>query len=214
MDQQQASGNQNGPREDHGGHNDAKDLGVQDDHASPSSLGKGRPGAGNGSVAQATYDCRLNLAIERSVKGDDGIFVLGEKRSLDTDENDAGGDNDNDPQHCAEEEVHSRLDHVRDFVFAEVIRNAARAPAERRRVKADQAGQQDGNPLVHLGSDPVNHNGLPSSIEGAFEGRQTAPKLSGGRVRDDNVNPSSGVLNHDQGCQQLGKGPSREPREE
>lgn len=214
MHQEQAGGNENGPREDHGGHNDAENLGVKDDDTSPSSLGKGRPGVGNGGVAKAANYCRLNLAIERSVKGDDGVLVLGEKRSLDTDENDAGRDNDYNPQHSAEEEVHSRLDHVSDFVFGEVARKAASAPAERGRVKADQAGQQEGDKLVHLGSSPVDDKRLPSSIKGALEGGQTAPELSGGRVRDDNVNPSSGVLNHDQGCQQLGKGPGREPREE
>lgn len=214
LHQEQASRNENGPRKDHGSHNDAKNLAVKDDHASPSGLGKGRPGVGNGGVAQAAYDCRLNLAIERSIEGDDGVLILGEKRSLDTDENDTRRDDDNDPQHCAEEKVHSRLDHIRDFVFAEVVGKAARSPVERWRIKADQAGQQEGNPLVHLGSNPVNHNWLPSSIKGALKGWQAAPEFSRRRVRDDNVNPSSGELNHDQGRQQLGKRFGREPREE
>lgn len=179
------------------GNRDQRDLDVHEDQAGPGGLAEGSPGIGHGGIATTTNDGRLDATLEGGVEGDDRVLIGGEERSLNTGEDDVSRDDDEDGADDGDDEDKGGLGEegtemlLGDLGLVSVL--------ERRKIETDGVGQESGKPAGNLGGEPHEGHGLPDGVEGALEGRETAPEVQPRGRSDGDVNPGSAELNEDEG---------------
>lgn len=204
-------GNDNGGHERESGKGDGKNLDVEDDQALPGVAGEAAPGVVHGGVALAADDAGLDLALEGTVKGDDGVCLLGDEGGLDADEDDVGGDDDDDLEGDADEGDDDALPGVGALRLGDD--RVGLAELEVGEVEAEGPADGDGDPGGDLLCEPVGGDGLRGGVKGALEGREALPEVVGARGGDDDVDPDGGELDEGEGGEE-GREGGEDVREE
>lgn len=153
-------------------HRDGVDLDVEFDHTAPCRVTEGLPSITHRDVAFATNNGGLDSALERTIEWNNGLRVLGKDGCLDADEDDMRGDKEQDRADDSDTSDHENLPaetlgHLLWLVVSEAVVD----------IESDDGRSQQRKPASSLESRPVESHGLPSSLKGPLERRQTAPEV-------------------------------------
>lgn len=146
--------------------------------ANTSSPIKGGPGIQQTDVAAATNNLGLNLATEGAVKGNDGLVLLRQHGSCNTDENDTSGDGNEEGKQCRNTHHHQVAaagDHrgLVAIVGLDPTGKAGNGHGEEETSSSQDIGQGSGG----------------SNLSPGAEAGNTLVEALGGRLGDDNVDP-------------------------
>lgn len=183
----------NGEDDTEGSEGDSDDLDAEHDNTAPSRLGEAGPGVANSSIAEATDNNGLDTAVERAVERNDGVGVGGEKRGLDSNENNVGGNLNSDLEKDSDEQDAENAAETLE------LRNLSGL------VAAKQVENTEGAKVDDLRGSPEDESRSPGGGESGLERRETAPELERRRRRDDDVNPGGAELNADERTDQVGQ---------
>ena len=184
---------------------DGGDLDVKEDQTTPGALAESSPRIRDSGVAETANDSRLDATLEGTIEGDDGLIVSGEKGGLNTDEDDVGRDDDEDGADDGEDEDNEALG-KEDSTLALGQLGHVLTLAELGEFEAKNIDEESGSPSCDFRGEPDKSDGLPDSIKGALERRQTAPEVEGRTGGNGDVNPGSAELDEGQSSEKSSDG--------
>lgn len=110
------------------------------------------------------------MPVEGAVERNDGLGIFREKRSLNANENNVGGNHDKNLDEDEEDDSSQTSPGLRLLRHVSVRNVAANAKSQANRVVEG---------LNELGNSPEEDGGLPGGDEGVLEGKHSVPEVKG-----------------------------------